>query len=197
MLSRKASATAELPADIHMMSREMQTPVGVLKRIVVHDGSMTNTVMYRRVEACAMLSRRESATVEHPANFCMTSREMQTVVGTLGMVDHQDQSGMETENLGVGMMIEEQKIGTDSGVTTHLRDHEVRGRGTMTDPTEEEKQNQKDADMMWNMRIASGQGTAESDAMKEVFTKNTNGAGGRGGLTFVLLTCNTTSAVKF
>lgn len=54
--------------------REMQTPVGVLKRIVVHDGSMTNTVMYRRAEACAMLSRRESATVEHPANFRMTSR---------------------------------------------------------------------------------------------------------------------------
>jgi hypothetical protein len=129
------------------------------------------------------------------ANYAF--REMQTVVGTLGMVDHRDQSGMETENLGVGMMIEEQKIGTDSGVTTHLRDHEVRGRGTMTDPTEEEKQNQKDADMMWNMRIASGQGTAESDAMKEVFTKNTNGARGRGGLTFVLLNCNTTSAVKF
>ena len=75
------------------------------------------------------------------ANYAF--REMQTVVGTLGMVDHRDQSGMETENLGVGMMIEEQKMGTDSGVTTHLRDHEVRGRGTMTDLTEEEKQNHK------------------------------------------------------
>jgi len=52
----------------------MQTPVGVLKRIAVHDGSMTNTVMYQRAEACAMLSRKGSATVEHPANFRMMSR---------------------------------------------------------------------------------------------------------------------------
>ena len=54
--------------------REMQTPVGVLKRIAVHDGSMTNTVMYQRAKACAMLSRKASATVEHPANFRMMSR---------------------------------------------------------------------------------------------------------------------------
>ena len=77
-------------------------------------------------------------------------------------------------------MIEEQMTGTDTGVTSHLRDYEVRGRETMTDLTEEGKKNQKDANMMWNMMIASGQGTAESDAMKEVFTKSTNGAGGRG-----------------
>jgi hypothetical protein len=87
---------------------------------------------------------------------------------------------METENLGVGMMIEEQKIGTDTGVTIHLRDYEVRGRGTMTDLIEEGKKNQKDANMMRNMMTASGQGMAESDAMKEVFTKRTNGAGDLG-----------------
>jgi len=52
----------------------MQTPVGVLKRIAVHDGSMTNSMMYQRVVASAMLSRKASATVEHPANFPMMSR---------------------------------------------------------------------------------------------------------------------------
>lgn len=57
-----------------LLFREMQTPVGVLKRIAVHDGSMTNTLMYQRAEACAMLSRKASATVEHPANFRMMSR---------------------------------------------------------------------------------------------------------------------------
>jgi hypothetical protein len=65
----------------------------------------------------------------------------------------------------------------------------------MTDPTEEGKKNQKDANMMWNMMIASGQGTAESDAMKEVFTKRTNGAGGRGDR--CLYSYNTTSVVRF
>lgn len=54
--------------------REMQTLVGVPKRIAVHGGSMTNTVMYQRAVACAMLSRKASATVEHPANFRMMSR---------------------------------------------------------------------------------------------------------------------------
>ena len=54
--------------------REMQTPVGVLKRIAVHDGSMTNTVMYQRAEACAMLSRKASVVVVHPANFRMMNR---------------------------------------------------------------------------------------------------------------------------
>jgi len=92
--SRKASAIAELPADIRMMSREMQTLVGVLKRIAVHDGSMTNSMMYQRVVASAMLSRKASATVEHPANFPMMSRKIQILVGVLGMMNHPDQSGM-------------------------------------------------------------------------------------------------------
>lgn len=76
MRSRKANATAELPANIHMMNKEMQTPVGVLKRIAAQDGSMTNTMMYQGAVAFAMLSRKASATVEHLANFRMMIREM-------------------------------------------------------------------------------------------------------------------------
>jgi len=161
-LSRKASAIAELPADIRMTSRGMQTPVGVLKRIAVHHGSMTNTMICQRVVAFAMLSRKASATVEHPANFPMMSRKIQTLVGVLGMVNHPDQSGMESEILGVGMMIENKNIGC---VTSPLRDQEVRS-GMMTDILKEEEKDQKDADTMtW---ITSDQGTMEIvNAMKE------------------------------
>lgn len=82
------------------------------------------------------------------------------------MANHQDQSRMESEILGVGMMAGEQKIGTDTGMTIHLRDREVRGRGTMTDILKEEKKDQKDANTMtW---IASGQGMMRRvNAMKE------------------------------
>jgi hypothetical protein len=59
---------------VDFIFREMRTLVGVLKRIAVHHGSMTNTMMYQRVVACAMLSRKASATVEHRANFHMMSR---------------------------------------------------------------------------------------------------------------------------
>lgn len=84
------------------------------------------------------------------------------------MVNHQDQSGLEIENLGVGMMIEEWKIGTDTGVAHHLRNLEVRGRGMMTDLTKEEKKGQKDASMMRNMMVVSGQGMAKIvNAVKE------------------------------
>ncbi|CAN6314629.1 unnamed protein product [Urochloa humidicola] len=91
---------------------------------------------------------------------------MQTLVRVLGMVNHQDQSGMETEILGAGVMIEKQKIGTDTGMVSHLRDQEVRGRGTITDILKEEKKDQKDVNMMtW---IASGLGmTIRVTAMKE------------------------------
>ena len=92
-------------------------------------------------------------------------RKIQTLVGVLGMVNHPDQSGMETEILGVGMMIEE-RIGTDTSMTSHLIDQEVRGIGTMTDILKEEKKDRKDANMMtW---IASGQGRMRiMSAMKE------------------------------
>jgi len=64
------------------------------------------------------------------------------------------------------MMIEDQKIGTYTGMTSHLKDQEVRGIGTMTGILKEEKKDQKDADtMIW---IASGQGTMKIvNAMKE------------------------------
>jgi len=89
-------------------------------------------------------------------------RKIQTLVGVLGMVNHPDQSGMESEILGVGMMIENKNIGC---VTSHLRDQEVRS-GMMTDILKEEEKDQKDADMMtW---ITSDQGTMEIvNAMKE------------------------------
>ncbi|KAL6894378.1 hypothetical protein ACP4OV_008476 [Aristida adscensionis] len=62
--------------------------------------------------------------------------EIQTLVGSLGMVNHQDQSGIETKILEIGIMIEEQKIRTD--VTDPLTDREVRGkqkiRTGVTDP---------------------------------------------------------------
>jgi len=64
------------------------------------------------------------------------------------------------------MMIEDQKIGTYTGMTNHLKDQEVRGIGTMTGILKEEKKDQKDADtMIW---IASSQGTMKIvNAMKE------------------------------
>jgi hypothetical protein len=49
------------------------------------------------------------------------------------MVNHQDQSSLEIEILGIGIMIEGQKTETDTGATNHLRDLEVRGIETMTD----------------------------------------------------------------
>ncbi|KAF8728006.1 hypothetical protein HU200_018579 [Digitaria exilis] len=157
MLSRKESATAELPADISTTSREMQTLVGVLRRIVVHDGSMTNTMMCQRAVACALLSRKAIVIVEHHANFRMMSSFELCFQKNANTVNHQDQRAMETEILGVGMMTEEQKIGTDTGMTGHLKDREVIGRRTMTDIIKEEKKDQKGANTMtW---IASGQGT--------------------------------------
>uniref|UniRef100_A0A0A9DBY5 RNA-binding motif protein, X-linked 2 n=1 Tax=Arundo donax TaxID=35708 RepID=A0A0A9DBY5_ARUDO len=98
-----------------------------------------------------MLSRKASATAELPADFPTMNREMQTLVGVLGMVNHQDQSGIETEILGLGMTIEEQKIRTDTDVTNHLIDREVRGRETMTVMFKGEKEDQKDGNMMRNM----------------------------------------------
>ena len=82
------------------------------------------------------------------------------------MMNHPDQSGMQSEILEVGMMIEDQKIGTYTGMTSHLKDQEVRGIGTMTGILKEEKKDQKDADtMIW---IASSQGTMKIvNAMKE------------------------------
>jgi len=63
-------------------------------------------------------------------------------------------------------MIEDQKIGTYTGMTSHLKDQEVRGIGTMTGILKEEKKDQKDADtMIW---ITSSQGTMKIvNAMKE------------------------------
>jgi len=89
-------------------------------------------------------------------------RKIQTLVGVLGVVNHPDQSGMESEILGVGMMIENKNIGC---VTSPLRDQEVRS-GMMTDILKEEEKDQKDADTMtW---ITSDQGTMEIvNAMKE------------------------------
>jgi hypothetical protein len=51
-------------------------------------------------------------------------------------------------------------------MTSHLKDQEVRGIGTMTGILKEEKKDQKDTDMTtW---IASGQGTMKIvNAMKE------------------------------
>jgi hypothetical protein len=79
------------------------------------------------------------------------------------MVNHQDQSSLETGILGIGIMIEGQKTETDTGVTKHLRDLEVKGIEVMTDMFMGEKKDQKDTNMMQNMTtaIASGQGTTK------------------------------------
>jgi hypothetical protein len=79
------------------------------------------------------------------------------------MVNHQDQSSLEIEILGIGIMIEGQKTETDTGATNHLRDLEVRGIETMTDMFIGEKRDQKDTNMMQNMTtsIASSQGTTK------------------------------------
>lgn len=66
------------------------------------------------------------------------------------MVNHQDQSSLETEILGIGIMIG-QKIETGTGVTNRLRDLEVRGIEMMTDMFVGEKTDQKDTNMMQNM----------------------------------------------
>jgi hypothetical protein len=70
-------------------------------------------------------------------------RKMQTLIGVLGMLNHQDQSGTKTEILGVRVIIEEQKIGTDTGMTGHLRDHQE-----VTGILKEERKDQKDVNMM-------------------------------------------------
>jgi hypothetical protein len=54
--------------------REMQTLVGVLRRISSQNGSMTNTVVRQIRVVSAMLSRKASAVGETPAGFRMMSR---------------------------------------------------------------------------------------------------------------------------
>ncbi|GJN22809.1 hypothetical protein PR202_gb10408 [Eleusine coracana subsp. coracana] len=136
--------------------REMQTLVGVLKRKVEQDGSTTSIMAHQRATknspqvpprrkmrssgrrkerpvAYAMPFRKASVTVGLPADFPMMNRETQTLVGVQGMVNHQDQSCLEIEILGIGIMTAGQKIiKTDTGMTDHLRDLEVRGTETMT-----------------------------------------------------------------
>uniref|UniRef100_A0A453AXE9 Uncharacterized protein n=2 Tax=Aegilops tauschii subsp. strangulata TaxID=200361 RepID=A0A453AXE9_AEGTS len=66
MLSRKASATAAMRANIPMMNREMQTLVGVLRRMT-QNGSMTDTVVHKirgNPVVSAMLSRKRNANTD-------------------------------------------------------------------------------------------------------------------------------------